>query len=795
MEDPSSSPEQDGDPDSSPRSKIGSKLSPPRLLLLAVLLLLPHASKADAFLNAPKPPNATPLQKKIGNLHIPFIENQGQMNDAIAFYAPVFGGTLFVTHENELVYSLSKTEGEKGPEYFNSGKRIKLSREAVVRAVTLHEELVGGESTSSRGEGKKNSAINYFIRNDPSKWKKNIAAYEVVNLGEVYRGVEVKLKAYADTVEKLFYVQPGASPEIIKVRLQGSKQLRVNEPGELEVETELGSVKFSKPVAFQMDGSEKKFVEVAYALEGDRYGFKTGAYDPTKELVIDPILAATFLGGSDFDQALALALNKSGHVYVAGVTGSADFPGIGVRSADSVFGARSDAFVVKLDADLSTILAATFLGGSGVENSTAAFSLGFDSLGNVYVAGQTFTPDFPGIGESSADHIFAGNSEGFIAKLDADLSHILAATFLGGSNDFGLDMAQSLAVDSHGNVYAVGSTEAVDFPGITATSADGTFNGFVEGFVAKLDGNLGAILAATFLGGTNDGPMEMFHENVTGIKLDSSGNVYVAGHTAAADFPGITASSADSRFESLSEAFVVKLDADLHSILAATYLGGSITVLIDREAGDSLERAFSLALDNDGHIYVAGVTTAADFPGIGEASADRNFSEESEGFIAKLNADLTTILAATFLGGHGASNSEGIYALALDGAGNVYVTGLADSADFPGISAKSIDSELVGTKAFVAKLNPDLQSILAATYLGGSHFGDWGLALALDRNRNIYVAGRAQSEDFPNINGRSADRRFDGLSEAFVAKLDSNLARKRQDAPSTKSRVIRWSPR
>ena len=152
-------------------------------------------------------------------------------------------------------------------------------------------------------------------------------------------------------------------------------------------------------MAFQDNGGKKQIVEVAYAVRDNEYGFTLGGYDPTKVLVIDPILAATFIGGSVQSGISALALDSMGNVYVAGVTQSPDFPGIGPGSADGTF-ESIEGFVVKLNSDLSSILAATFLGGNFIERATA---LAINGEGNVYVAGDTFSADFPGVDSGSAD--------------------------------------------------------------------------------------------------------------------------------------------------------------------------------------------------------------------------------------------------------------------------------------------------------------------------------------------------------------------------------------------------------
>ncbi len=186
----------------------------------------------------------------------------------------------------------------------------------------MREELVGGAVKAVQGEGKTTTKLNYFKGNNRSKWTNHIPTYDCVSLGEVYAGVEVKLKAYGHTAEKLFYVRPGARPEQIELRMRGGKGLKITKQGELEVETELGTVTFSKPVAYQEEGGKQELVAVAYVVKGSEYGFKVGEYDKTKELVIDPILAATFLGGSGLDAISDFALDSMGNVYVAGVTTS-----------------------------------------------------------------------------------------------------------------------------------------------------------------------------------------------------------------------------------------------------------------------------------------------------------------------------------------------------------------------------------------------------------------------------------------------------------------------------------------
>src|SRR3990172_2985659 len=316
--------------------------------------------------------------------------------------------------------------------------------------VALKEEFVGAKVKTIQGEGPSVTTVNYFTGNDPSKWKTDISTYDMVNLGEIYKGIELRLKAYRDNVEKLFCVKPGGSPDSIKIYLEGIEGLRVNKDGQLEADTEHGPVKFTKPVAYQEIDGKRVEVEVEYRIQesGDRkqkgkfkiqdskfkmqnpnaetpnseiqklqsassdlknlksevqnrkskivkhkhtYGFTVASYDRTKDLIIDPLLASTYLGGSNNDYVNSLTLDTSGDVYVAGYTDSTDFPTT-IGAYDISQTGSSYFFVSKLDGGLTSLLASTYLGGSDYDGG---YSLALDTSGNVYVMGETDSSDFP----------------------------------------------------------------------------------------------------------------------------------------------------------------------------------------------------------------------------------------------------------------------------------------------------------------------------------------------------------------------------------------------------------------
>ena len=577
----------------------------------------------------------------------------------------------------------------------------------------------------------------------------------------------------------------------------------VNEHGELVAETELGPVKFTKPIAYQEINGKRVDVSVEYRVESSEaenksskhktcnsklistnpksaihnpkfvdsnpkskianrkleYGFRVASYDKSHDLIIDPLLASTFLGGSSGDYAWSIALDTSGNVYVTGQTESTDFPTTSgaYDTSDNGGGQYNiDVFVSKLDSGLTSLLASTYLGGSSHDYG---YSLALDTGGHVYVMGDTDSTDFPTT-SGAYDTSHNGYSDVFVSKLDSGLTSLLASTYLGGSSS---DWGNSLTlVDTSGNVYVTGLTSSRDFPttsGAYDTSCNDGYYYDGDVFVSKLDGGLTSLLASTYLGGSS-------RDYGYSITLDTSGHVYVTGYTYSTDFPTTSGaydtSQNDNKTLALGDVFVSKLDGGLTSLLASTYLGGS--------SGDY---GNSLTLDTSGHVYVTGYTWSSDFPTTSGAY-DTSYSG-GDVFVSKLDSGLTSLLASTYLGGYNYDYGE---SLALDTSGNIYVTGYTGSSDFPTTSGAYDTSYNAGGDVFVSKLNGGLTSLLASTFLGGSN-DDLGYPLTLDTSGHVYVTGYTLSTDFPTTSG-AYDTSYNGGGQyggdIFVSKLDGNLS-------------------
>ncbi|OHB69634.1 MAG: hypothetical protein A2W23_01090 [Planctomycetes bacterium RBG_16_43_13] len=756
------------------------KLKPTKHLMknavkvIGVLFLLIFLSSL-AFAKTSGESDKNTVIKKVSGLLMPFIENQGQIKDkTVKFYANTFAGTVFVTDKGEIVYSLIKSENselrsrklenrQNNSELQTPNSQL-LTHNSLTKAVTIKETLERPEQSEIKGINKSEIKVNYFV-GGKDNWRTNISTWQEVTLGEVYKGIELKLKAYGKNVEKIFTVNPKGSVEDIKLKLEGAKSLRINDNGELEIETEIGTVKFTKPIAYQEIEGKRMGVDARYMIPdaGSKmqdnnselqtlnsqlmYGFQVAQYDETKPLIIDPLLSSTFIGGSGDDYADALAIDYSGNVFVAGWTSSSDYPSTAGAYDTTYNGSSMDVFVSKLNSELTSLLSSTFIGGSGDDY---ADTLAIDSSGNVFLTGWTSSSDYPSTAGAYDTTYNGGPKDIFISRLNNDLTSLLSSTFIGGGSE---ESARPVAIDSLGNVFVAGWTSSSDYPS-TAGAYDITFNGNPgDVFVSKLNSDLTGLLASTFIGGNGK-------EYARALGTDFSGNVFVAGWTSSSDYPA-TDSAYDTTFNGVWDVFVSKFNYGLTELLASTFIGGS-----------TYESVPALAIDFSGNVFVTGWTSSPDYPTTAGAYDTTYNGGPGDIIVSKLNSNLTSLLSSTFIGG---SNDEWGWTLAIDSSGNVFIAGLTLSSDYP-TTAGAYDMTYNGGDydVIVSRLNSDLTSLLLSTFIGGSS-KESARALAIDSSGNVFVAGYTGSSDYPTTAG-AYDMTYNGSIDIFVSKLDSNLS-------------------
>ncbi|MFC1617724.1 Calx-beta domain-containing protein [Patescibacteria group bacterium] len=660
-------------------------------------------------------------------LSVPFVQNAGQADESVKYSANhlMSGGSVAVTNDG-LYHSFPV--GEEGTT-------------VVERFVNANGEAV---ALSPQGADAAKAQVSYFFGNDETKWAENLDTFNRVDLGQVAEGVNVSLHANANTVEKYFHLAPKADIANVRVAIDQADYLGIDEQGGLLINVNNQELRETAPIAWQEVNGEKEFVDVAYTVDKNIFGFEiTGDYDSSKELVIDPELEhldnSVYLGGSGEETVRDITLDANGNVFVTGRTTSnvgdfsGDFP-LGQRFGYGMQTGNSEAYVAKLGDDLS-LASVALLTGSNAEEAYALEVAG-DSI---YVTGRTNSDDFP-----TTAGAFSQTNEGgydtFVSKLHINLNQLQDSTFLGGA---GIDFPAGLSFEGE-DLFVTGTTTSNNFPA-TDNVYDDSYNGGTDSYIARLNNDLSNVEVASYLGGNHD-------EEIQDINANGFG-VYVTGYTSSATFPTTSGAFETDYQGGSNDAFVSHLNRDLKHLSDSTFLGGG---------GDDQAKAFSEGLL--GTHYIVGTTDTTNFP-----SAGAGYQGGDDAFVTLMNVNLSSVVESKYLGGlqnDRAYDCDFVQTGAF--AGELYVTGATYSSNFP-VEGDAYDiSNNGGDDAFVTKFNNLLTNIESSTYLGTSGT-DEGFAIAVPEDASTaYVAGLTGSDQFP----QHANEFGGGQSDAFVAALD-----------------------
>ena len=657
--------------------------------------------------------NGESMRQQFPKLPITFEENRGQTDKDVRYFAQGPHYAFFLT-QNEVRLSLARA----------SNKGIVLG----LRFLGLNPSatVIGAE----RAPGN----VNYLHGNDPADWHTDVPTYSQVVYHELWPHVDLSLREKNGALLYEFRVRPGARVEDIRLAYRGADRIALDRTGGLQIETAVGTIQDSAPLSYQEIGGVRVPVDSSYILLGsnmpEAYGFRVGAnYRADQDLIIDPgVQFSTFLGGSSEDTPAGIVVDAAGNSYVVGTTQSSDYPTtVGAFSRAGAVNGVTDVFVAKINPTGTALVYSTFLGGSNFDTGRA---IAIDSSGNAYIAGSTMSTDFPTT-RKSFDPIFnipgncprcgIDNTDGFVTKLNSTGSGLVYSTFLGGAQDS--DDVFAITVDAAHNAYVTGETGSADFP-VTPGAFRTTKIGAFDAFVTKLNAAGSALVYSTFIGGTAV-------DFGVRIKVDSSKNAYVLGNTSSLDFP-VTPGTFSASPRGSFDIFVLKLNATGSSLIYSTCLGGTTMDLAGGLAvdsagnayvsggagssdfpttpgafqtaapsgggfvaklnptgsslvystyfGDSGTAAFGLAITPAGNVWIAGSTTSETLPTTPDAFQRFIHPGTTEAFLTELNATGSALLYSTYLGG---SNTDYATDVTLDSTGNVFVTGVTQSSDFP----------------------------------------------------------------------------------------------------------------
>ncbi len=654
--------------------------------------------------------------------HLGFIPNRGQWDASVRYVLVTEGYTVWIFPDRWVFFparsgSDALLDGNRG---HTTPAPLEMKLPAAVDTILAEQPMAG--------------RVNFFLGNDPDRWVSNLLHYR--RLRCVAAGVEYELVVASGALE---YRIRAEHPEHLKrllFRLPEQWQAVVLEDGTLELRYQSMPVfRHTPPRMFQLQANDTIPIHGQFLQRPD--GFRFALAQPLSDapVVIDPLVYSTFVGTDSSDEGKAILVDNNGNAIVAGSTEDADFPTTS-GAYDQTHNGDDDVFVLKLNANGSSLIFATFIGGSEGDEPGAMTQ---DNSGNLYLVGSTESSDFPTT-SGAYDQTHNGEEDAFVVKLNSSGSALLYATYVGGSeNDYGT----GVAVDNNGRAVACGYTESSNFP-TTNGAYDTDHNGEEDAFVLRLNPAGSNLVYSTFLGGDDD-------DEAHDVMLRGNGMAIVCGYTKSTDFP-TTNGAYDQSHNGSKDWFVTALNSNGSQLSFSTFVGGS-----------SSDEAYAIAPGPSNSIIVAGSTESSNFPTTSGAY-DQSFNGDKDVAVARLNHSASQLMWGTFIGG----SSEEVAEDCFTTDSYVYLTGKTSSSNFP-TSSNAYDQTHNGSEdVFIAQLTINGSALPYSTFLGGSQ-DDEGKSIVAS-GCAVYVTGYTYSSNFPTTSG-AYDQSFNGEEDAFVVKL------------------------
>jgi hypothetical protein len=658
--------------------------------------------------DAPTEANAREQVRTFSSLPLGFVPNEGQADAGVRFlgYGPGYRVSLTDT-EAILTLLLPEAPSDAVP-------RNTAARRQGLQETTLRIRLAPAAPGRIMPIDKLPGVANYYVGNDPRRWRRGIPTFARVRYEDLYPGID--LLFYGNPSQLDFLVDPGVDPSVITLAFDGTDPLELDSDGNLVTQTAGGRIVLSRPVVYQEREGERQPVSGDYALLGNlQAAFRLGAYDRSRRLTIDPsaeseadqmidvtpggrVTTAVILPASQRVFTTDGDADSDGNIYGVGFTAADDFPT--AMPYQPMRAGVEDWVVWSVDPDGPALRWSTYLGGNASDRASGLV-LGAD--GSTYVVGSTQSVDFPTAGTPAQPQIGSiGLNDAAVVRL-GPTGELLAGTFVGGSAD---DLGNDIDVDPTGNVLITGSTTG-SFP-VTPDAFQSTFGGLIDAFVARLDASLGAIVHSTFLGGSG---VDVGH-------AIAAGSMSVAGQTFSPNFPLLNPEQ--ETYGGNGDGFVTRLDQN-GSLVFSTYVGGAQADILN-----------AIVVSQAANQVIAGGQTfsGAPFPRDGVVpAADPN---NADGLLARFSFDGTLMFSA----GVGGSGNDSIQALALErGTGRHSAIGSTTSTGFP-TTSNAIGNSLgsTGLGIFnpqftpIADLSQDFFQFRGFQAIGSGNFDGFGPA-------------------------------------------------------------------
>src|SRR5579864_2362913 len=744
------------------------------LSLLAGGASLLIASIHPIALVKPAVPRLAPTTNQSRPLSIPltFEANEGQAPSEVAFLARGPHVSTFLTRTG---IEVEPREARASRNNLARHRRIQISFAQVTRSLDGQTSNLMKASVTWKGIAPLRAQTNYFIGRDPSKWRTAVPHYARAEASRILPGVDVIAYSHntsdrrEDQLEFDLRIAPQANADNLRIKISGAEELRLNAEGDLLMHVENAQLILHKPALYEEVRSRELArksaaaasppqpypIEGAYLFEPDgSIAFRIARRHPDAALVIDPSLSitySTFLGGAEEDTANSIALDSTGKLYVAGTTTSPSTFPESTSATTGPGGGATDFFIAKIDPAASgadSLIYLAFLGGSGNENGGM---IAVDSSGRVAITGTTTSADSP-VTDGTARTSRANNIA--VTELAPTGASLVYSTLFGGGGSESTQNPGGIALDQAGEIFIASDTTSTNLPvtsgAFQAANGGGTSDGFLAIFRPLAAAPTPHLKYCSYLGISGQ-------VGIGGVAVDAGGNAYIAGFTSnpATTFPTLNGYQTTYAGDPL-DAFVIKIrpsGTGASDLAYGTFLGGG--------ARDQA-LAITVGAAMPATAYVTGTTQSTNFPtngtnavaqstlkGTAKGSANAFFSAIAQ----NATTGMTSLLYSTYLGGTQSDSGLSVAAIAPNA---VYISGKTTSWDFPWLN--NLQPFTGNEDAFVAKFDPTAAgpaSLIYATPLagtappGGTAVTD-GDAIAADALRDVYIAGRSTSADFPN---------------------------------------------
>ncbi|MBE50440.1 MAG: hypothetical protein CMP51_01985 [Flavobacteriales bacterium] len=711
-----------------------------------------------------------------------FIENKGQENEKVIATLKIPGGSVFL-EKNKFLYS-----------FFNQ-KQIKDQHDLLLKydkidAHCIKAEFVkSNENVSIQLKNKSSYYHNYYYR---KKFIDNVRLYDSVIYKNLYQGIDMRMY-HSNELKYDFIISPNIQVNKIKIKYSGQNSIKLKN-GNVIIETSVNTITELQPYSYQIINDVIQEVKSEFKLNNNILSFYfPEGYDRTKKLIIDPSLIFSTYSGSTADNfGYTATFDKNGFLYSAGTVFGTGYPittgAYQINYMNNSGG--TDIGITKYDTSGTYRIYSTYLGGSMDE---LPHSMIVNHLGELFIFGTTGSKDFPitssaydltfnggnGFSPSGLGVSFPNGSDIFICRISADGGSLLASTYIGGSGNDGLNIATKLRknyadevrgeidIDNNNNIYLATSTYSSDFP--TTNSFQSNNSGGQEGCILKMDNQLSTIIWSSYLGGTKD-------DAIYSLSIDDSNNVFLVGGTNSDDFP-VTSNSYQSLYQDSikADAFICHVSNNGNLIINSSYYGSN-----------QYDQAYFVELNSKNQICIFGQTNAP----ASELIYNANYYQiGSSQFVAILNYDLDSLIKSTKIGTSKGSPDISPTAFLVDVCNNIYLSGWGSNTgngslstiNLP-ISNNAYQNTTDGNDFYVMVLDKNLDSLIYATYFGGSQSAEHvdGGTSRFDEKGVIYqsvCAGCGNNDDFPivpNPGAVSATNNSNNCNNG-VFKFDFNL--------------------